>query len=177
VGDSGCHSDVRQCERVTAKDAGRSREQVADAAWPDRRALAFSPHDAAPTQSEGEDLGHAEVRPHAAECNRHRRRARKPVLQGTDIGGRATHIHDHRIPKPGEFGGSPDTIGRAGGNRENGGAQRLIERHEGAAVLGQEEVGHDSVSRDGCTKGPHSAGYDPHERRVEDGGILALQQT
>ena len=55
--------------------------------------------------------------------------------------------------------------------------QRLIQGHERAIVLGQEELGRDPVTSYSRAKGLHSKLDDPDERRIEDGSILALQQA
>jgi len=174
---SGGHSDICHGERVPSEYPGLGREPVADAAWSNRDAVPFRLDDTAPTQAKGEEIGHAEVRPHSPNRNGHSSLAGKTVLQAPNVRGRPTHIHDHRFTQSGQAGGSPDAVRRARGNRENRIVERVRERHEGAVILSQVEVGLDPMARDSRPKGLHGKLDNPDERCIEDGGILTLQQA
>ena len=104
---------------------------VADRTRPDgQRPSGPSTHERAAAEAEREHVGHAEVGAHAADFDRHRRLARKALVQRADVGRRAADVDDDRLRHAGEERGAADRVGRPA--RE--GQHRESARHRRASI-------------------------------------------
>ena len=175
VGAARSDDDVARRQRRTAEDQSRARQLVADAVRADRQ-LGIAADDAAAAEPQRQDVRHAEVRTDTADVDCHRCFTRKPVLEDADVRGRATDVDDRAIPLAGKEGGAAHRVRRARGERRHRVALGVVDAHERAVVLGEEDRRLELEFAQRGVEGVDDAQREVAQTRVDDRGVLALEQ-
>ena len=133
--------------------------------------------DGAAAHGDGHDVRHAEVRADAADLHVLAGLAREAVDQHADVRGGAAHVDDDGVRPAGQVRGAAEAVRRAGADGENREPQRVLQGHQRAVVLGEEEVGADAAPVQGPLQRARHVPRHAQQGAVEDGGVLSLDQA
>ena len=135
-------------------------------------------NDGAAAQADGNDVGHAEVGAHAADGHGNAALAREAGLQNAQVGGGAAHVNDDGVVHAAQVACAANGVRGAACDGENRVTASVIDGHERAVVLGQIHVGLGNATLgQALRKALGEALGNQVERRVQNGGVLALDQT
>ncbi len=132
---------------------------------------------AAAADRDRHQVGHPEVRPDAADLRRGARLAREAVDEHSDVGRCATDVGDERVVGAAQERRAPDRVGRTRPDRQHRIAQRVVERHQRAVVLGEERRRAQTERLQRPVERSGDVRRHAHERRVEHGRVLTLDQA
>ena len=172
---AGRDGDVRRRQRVAAEDEPSVRQLVADRVGPDGDG-AVRAHQAPASETERDDVGHAEVRSHVGDLDLGRRLARKAVAKHADIRRRPADVDDHGVARTGDERAAAHAVRRPGREREHRVLLRELGRHQRSVVLADVERRGDPqlVERDSERADDGERKLD--EARIHDRRVLAFEQ-
>ena len=174
---SGGDRDVRGRDGRAAEDDRFRRQAVADRLGADVDFAAVAGHTRSAPERAHQQVGHAEVRAHPADVALDERLARESPGEDADVRGGTADVDHQRIFETGQEAGAPHAVGGPGGERQHrvAGDERVA--HQRAVVLADEEGGV-YVERCECgAEGVDHAAREVREARVQDRGVLALEET
>ena len=139
--------------------------------------FALVAHDGAAAEAHRDQVGHAEVGTHTADFDRSRGFTGEAVHKDADVSRRAADIDHEPIGQPGQRTRTAHRIRRSRAHGEHRVAVGFLHRHQRPVVLGQEALDVESQVGERVTEAVHDPPRDGQQRRVEDGGVLAFEQS
>ncbi|GJD03044.1 hypothetical protein ColKHC_11869 [Colletotrichum higginsianum] len=190
VADAGAgrsHGNVGRRRHVASEAEGLGDEVVANAVRSDSHgavvaAAAARVQDRAASEADALDRGHLQVDLDAGQGRVALGEPRVAVAQEVaHVGGGAADVDDDAAGPvdgvPREEGGAPDGVGRAGGEDADGRLHGLGEGQQVAGVGGEIQRAAEADAAHGADEGPDGALGEVEDRGVEDGGVLAGEET
>ena len=132
---------------------------------------------AAATETDRQQVRHAEQRAHAADLDDRIGLTRKSMAQLADIACCAADIHDQGVFEPGQMRRAAHRVGRTGGKAHHGEGDGRFSLHHRAVVLGEEQRGVDAAFGGRLAEGGHRFDGEVVQHRIEKRRVLALKQT
>ena len=167
------HGAVRHRQDLATEHTRLLEQAIADALWPE---LARCTNDRAAAERDRDNIGHPEVRLHAAELDAKGRLARKALGQRADVRARPTDIDHQCVGQPRQDAGPTNRVGCAATDGQYRQGAGLLDAHQRAVVLCQVRGADNAVRRERVDKGIDHAPDDAAQRGVEDRRVLALEQ-
>jgi hypothetical protein len=99
------------------------------------------------------------------------------LLENAHVRGGSPDIHNQGVAHTGQEGGAPQGVGGSGGDREHRVFAGVIDGHQGAVVLGDEQVRLHTVIPQHVLKRPVSPIGDAGNRCIQDGGVFPFQDA
>ncbi len=177
VDEAGGHRDVGDGEDVAAEHERLLGEAIAHAGRPDGERRRPRGHARSTAQAEGQQVGHAEERAHAADLDHVVGLAGEAVAEAADVGSGAPHVDHQRLVAGGEEGGPAHGVGRPRGEGVDGIGLGHLRQHDGAVVLGEIERRLDAAPTQGLREGARCLAGQLDQAGVEQGRVLALEQA
>src|SRR5207245_2670036 len=170
------HRDVCRCEDFAAKNQGLGGQLVSHAVRPDPE-LTIGPHEAASTETEGQDVRHAEVGPDLSNLNGDGCLAWKTLLENADVTRCAAYVDNRAVEATRQEGRPAHRVRRSGSKCRNRIALGVVDAHQGAVVLAQVHRSLDADLTKGGVESLDDVDREVTEASVHDRRVLALQQT
>ena len=174
---AGGYRDVSSCDSRATEDERLRRQPVPHRLRADPDLAAVLRHPRSTPEGTDQQIGHAEVRPHPADVALDEGLARESPRQHPDVRGGPADVDHERIVEPREETGAPHAVGGAGGERQHGIAGDERVAHQRAVVLADEERRLDAERRQRGAEGVHHPTRQVDQARVEDGRVLAFEET
>ena len=128
-------------------------------------------------QGDGDKVRHAEVGPHAADLDRDRGLAGKPVDEDADVGRCAADVNHGAVSDAGKESRTPDRVRWAARDGQDWVAHGVVEGHERPVVLAEEEPRIDSMLAQRPLEARRRGACGDDDGGVQDRRVFALQQA